>query len=331
MPVVVRAVVSLRPGCKLYYDPPLRGDSFESDRFFDSHRGEYATFVEYSEDLVGVLDYRGRMPGRYINLEGLKVQFDGEKEVRSLNILHFVVVDAVHATVSYNAGDDQRLGDLPHPILFYPGDLVRFKPYKEGREDVPRLVRSLFIGKGIFAKDDMPRYEVMEVATETEERNRKFDEENAKRPKEKRLVKNILDGSHGWNTPGEELELVSRGNVWALYNDPSKLRFASDQEESNFWARDGISKVVASEPESSAQRAALIPVYAYELDAAYNLFAARVGDVLQSTRSKHLPAVAGEVAQYRVHILHECFAEHRERVRALTERLWQPQLQQSVA
>ena len=161
MSVTIRASVALQPGCKLYYDCPLKGGDYKSEQFFEKHRGKYATFIGYSEKLVDVLDFQGRLPGRYIDLEGVQVQFDGE-EVRGLNILHFIVADASKAQLMDAAAKDQRLGDLPHSPLFYPGDTVRFKkkPDVEGVTDEPRKVQQIFLCKP-FTQDDVPRYEVM--------------------------------------------------------------------------------------------------------------------------------------------------------------------------
>lgn len=330
MSIVLRAAVRLEPGCRLYYDCPLGGDDFRSQQFFEKYHGKYATFVGYSEKHIGVLDSQGRMPGRYINPDGIRVRFEGEEEEHGLNIRHFILADGEKATLAEGYSEDQRVGDLPHPILYYPGDMVRFKLYKEGRENAPRLVRQVFVSDGLFATDGIPRYEVMETEHEARERNRKFDEENAKRPDGRKLVKSLLNDRHGWNTSHEEIELVSRGNVWALYNDPSKLTFASDEEESEFWAKDGIGKRASSKKAEARSRYALASEIAddHSLEAVYKLFTSGEADVINRSEIARIREIPD---RYVARKLHECFAEHRERVHALTQRLWAHQVKQTAA
>ncbi len=329
MSVTIRAVVSLEPGCKLYYDCPLRSDSYSSQNFFDTHRGKYATFKEYSEKLIDVLDLHGRIPGRYVDPKGVVVEFDGE-DAKSLNILHFVVADASKSKLVDASQKDQRLGDLPHPLLFYPGDTVRFKkkPDGAGVTDDPRKMQQIFLGKP-FTNDSFPRYEVMETESETAERIRKFDEENAERKEEHRLWSSPIRGARGWNTAGDDIELVARGNVWALYNDPTKLAFESDDAEAAFWAQDGICRYVQDEVKQGVlgiHKRALNSTFGLSLEDAHRLYAGGHADVIASTFSN-----PGDGPRYEAKRMHDCFAQHRARIRALTYKLWSHKVKQSAA
>lgn len=328
MSVVVRSALSLQSGCKLLYDPPLRGEDFESERFFKEHRDKQAAFVGYSEKMVGVLDYKGRLPGRYINPECIKVKFVGE-EARNLNIRQFVVIDKHLASVTDLADDDQRLGDLLHPILFYPDDLVRFKkkPSREVTRE-PKRIRGVFMEKP-FTMDGRPRYEVMETDTEYAARAAKLEKENEKRSSGKRLILSSLMAPDGWNTRVEDIKLVSRGNVWALYESPDSLSFESDEEESTFWARDGISKTIYPRNKDTTLGRMDVPdVDERSLESAYQGFLIGIGDVISVSELKQHPDAPD---RYHVHCLHDCFEEHRDGVRALTGRVWAHQVKQSVA
>jgi len=128
MPTVqIKALVELTPGDRLFYDCPNMGGDWKSDVFFKAYRHKIATFVGYLETFVGSEDYMGREPGRYLDPKGIRVMFDGETEVRSLNYYHFVLLPEGYS------GEDldhwlksQRLGPLPEEIAFAPLDLVCF-------------------------------------------------------------------------------------------------------------------------------------------------------------------------------------------------------------
>jgi hypothetical protein len=334
MSVTMRAVLALKPGCRLYYDCPLGGDSWKARQFFDKYRGKNATFVGYAEDLIGVLDFKGRMPGRYVDPKGLQVRFDGEETVHpNINILHFIVQDddPAHVSLANPAEKAGCLGDLPHPILFYPGDIVRFlkKPDNQGTSDEPRKVRAVFINKP-FTMDGVPRYEVMETPTEREARIEQFHNDNKGRPEGQRLVLATLPDRLGWNTTGEDIELVARGNVWALYHDPSQLSFDSDESESAFWTNRGISsRVSGSDADERGTMARFISsANGRTLEDAWRLFTAGEADALEPN---DLRGNLDNQPSHLMYKLHECWAEHRERVRALTQRLWEHQVKQSAA
>lgn len=332
MSVTVRAVLALQPGCRLLYDCPSMGDDWEATKFFDTYRGKYATFVGYDEGLVGPLDYLGRKPGRYINPKGIHVIFDGEERVhKGVNTSHFVVIEtnSTHVQVVEPAKEPHYVGELLHPVLFYPDDIVRFlKKPLDSISDDPREVRNVFLEKPFVEDDDVPRYEVMETHSEAAERSRKFDEENEARPEGHRFLMNMARGiPSGWNVSATELVLVTRGNVWALYNDPAQVSFDSVETELAFWARGGVSHHV-SLSDTERQQMTIADAFGHSLEEAWNFFTSEKADIIGvceiSAKPKSPPS-------YTVSKLHKCWAQHRERVRALTMTVWAHQLKDSVA
>jgi len=204
MAISMRAMLHLEPGARLYYDCPFwPTDDAKISAFFKSHRGKMATFASYCEDFVGPLDHHGRLPGRYIRDSCIDVRFDGEEKLyKAMNIKHFIVLDTKHAKlVASDEGD--RLGDLPHPIIYHPGDLVTCK------DDVKKDQHE--IGEVVLREDGTVVYEIR-----VGKRTREYKD--------------------------EQISLVSRGNVWSLYHDPRWLLFESDEEENEFWAQDGVSR-----------------------------------------------------------------------------------------
>lgn len=306
MPVIICVAADLLLGCNLLYDCPYGSDDWNSDQFFKANRGKRAEFVDYCETLVSILDHQGRMPGRYIDPHMIKVRFEGEQEVHSLQAQHFIALDATKVQPAFSAGKNQRFGDLPHPVLFYPGDKVRLKQKPATAMDTEHSVDMVFLGKP-FTRDEVPRYHVAETSEEGAERKRLFNEENAKREPGQQLFPTSDLFPHGWNMAGEDLELVERGNAWALYNDPSKLSFASDEEELRFWARDGVSKRIFG-----AERIGLA-------SATLSFKKSSVDVILPSTL---YPPSSDEPERYEGHKLFDCWSGHRERVRALTSRVY---------
>ncbi len=109
------------------------------------------------------------------------------------------------------------------------------------------------------------------------------------------LVKLILHykPSGGW---------LDRGNIYLLYNDPEHLTFGSDEEEIVFWAREGIS--VCGLGRGGGQ-----PMWP-----CMDFFDKGHIDLI----TRH-PKNESFFCTYK---LHSIFAEHRPRVRALTERVF---------
>ena len=297
--VVMRALLSPQPGCKLKYDCPLGGGSYKSEEFFKKYRGKPATFVGYSEKLVGPLDFKGRIPGRYLNPEDVKVRFDGEQEERELNIQHFIMLhprehDVMPADFDF---DNQRLGDLVHPVLYYPGDLVLDK--ETGKH---RTVQSVFLGHP-FTLDGVPRYDVAEVDGDYEARIKGVKEAWSKKTPENRPFLHHVPSRDSWNKKGGEISPVLRGNVWALYHDPSKLSFKSDEDEVEFWTQDGITYLLPTQDQQ---------------------YLALAMDIIER-REWDRPV------SYAPRRLHDCFAQHRDRVRTLTKRVLADKPTEAVA
>lgn len=334
MSVIIRTAMKLEPSCRLYYDCPLKGDDWRANEFFDKYRGRHATFIGYHEHLVGPLDYRGREPGRYINTEFINVRFDGEDCAHRLDVQHFVVDDTNpdHVQLAEAATDDQRLGDLPHPILFYPGDTVRFvnKP-EDCLSNNLRIVRGVFLSSP-FANDGVPRYGVGETSEEISERKgARLREANVGRLSNKTHFHSV-HVPLCWNVTGTNLTLIERGNVWALYHNPDLLSFISDEGELEFWGQDGICRYVTGEIKKSTlgvTQGWLDSSSGLTLNDALRIFDARHADIISPTHSN-----PGEPLQYSVKVLHDRWVEHRERVRALTQRLiqeWISQINQPAA
>lgn len=320
MSVVIRARVQLQPGARLYYDCPIRGDSFEANRFFEKHRGKEAEFVGYAEELIGPLDHRGRIPGRYINPEAVIVRFDGE-ESRSLNIRHFVVLETC-AAVFADGDSAGRLGDLLHPALFYSDDIVRADDPQQRINNDERMVGEVLVGKEEFAPGGVPRYFVMETDAEYEARMAGL---KAKSEAHKGAWVNAFlhKERSGCNMPADYLALVRHGNVWALYEAPDLLSFENDEKEATFWARDGVSKRLSGKQteEAGDMVGAMRYAYGYPLALAYQLFESGEADLILLS---NLTPPKGQPG-YIIRRLHDCFGEHRPRVRALTERMWHEQ------
>jgi hypothetical protein len=321
MSFCIKAVVELQPGCRLYYACPLGPtDDPRSTAFFKRYHGKYAKYVGPSEKLYGPLNHKGKLPGRYASQSGIKVCFEGETQVHEgLNLIHFVVIDTDPSHVRFTEStDDERLGDLPHPLLFYPEDSVRFKQVPEGRADVPRFVSGIWLEEG-YLHNGLPGYQVHE----------NDDEHRARAKTEERFMPSIVPFS--WNMAGENLELVARGNVWALYNDPSKLSFASDNEESAFWAQTGISKLVSAlDPATSdSELCTISAVSGLTAEIVWQGFQAERLDLIQLYDRPG--SRRDENARYRTYKLKDCFQQYRERVRALTTRLWESKLMQDAA
>jgi hypothetical protein len=315
MTIKLQALVRLAPGCRLYYDcPRMSGDDVRSDRFFKEHGRKHARFVRYSEKHVGVLSHDGRMPGRYIDPSCVIIRFESEEEEHRLNASHFVVVDRFNATFAEDEGE-MRLGDLPHPIEFWPDDVVRFR---EGAErpsffttNAPRVVSSINIER-IFLHAGAWGYQVRETDEEHQATV------NAKQPGTYGMVTR-----GGANVPGERLELISRGNVWALYNDPGRLVFASFEEEYEFWSRTGIAKYAMAK---NGREGLLRAVTGYPLPEATALYEEGHGDIVRAVPYQN----RNEPVRYELLKLHECFAGHRPHVRMLAKQ-WEERLKESFA
>lgn len=321
MAAVIRAQMRLQPGCRLYYDCPSRGESFEGDQFFNKYRGKYAEFVEYARELVGPLDHKGRMPGSYLHPGGIDVRFEGETEVhKDRNIHHFIVVDTSKATL-LNSVDQMRLGDLPSPVLFYPGDMVRFlKKPASALSDGPYEISSVFLKK-IFTSGGMPRYDVRAGVAEHEKREADY---RALPDKERPIFSSLLVPI-SWSAEGHDLELVARGNVWKLYHEPEKLSFSSDKEEAKFWCGSGLSYHVSQATIDSVLGAPKRsdPI-GYTFAKAWSVFESTLADLVEP-----LPGPEDN-RLYMVKKVMPCFQSHVSRARKASESVWAQEAARSL-
>lgn len=253
----MRGEFILLPGANLRYSPNMLPGYNEVEKY----HGQLAQFVEYKKIFVGPLDMQGRMPGVYADPTTLVVKFsDGAQySLHATNLKALPGLQVRFDRPLPPGAEDARIGDLPHPIQFWPGDLVKLN------KKTPSVEQSV--------------------------RGASFNSEGA-------LQYDVGEGSVG----GDHLDMVKRGNVWALYNDPTKLRFESDEEERSFWASEGISSRLPSGDMDFLQLAVDFFV----------LFSPG-GSRLQPRR------------------LHDCFAQHRERVRSMTKRLYGVEPEEALA
>lgn len=321
---VIRAALRMQEGCRLRYDCPSQGGSYGATKFFEKYLGKHCTFLGYGHTLVGILDFQGRMPGVYENTKSVTVVFDDEDQVHEgLQADHFVLIDTNPDCIQLvgTAVDVCFLGDLQHEISFYPGDTVRFirKPEKHLSDD-DRIVREVLLDKS-FTVDDIPRYLVEETRIEVDARIAAFHKENQQRPEEERLSTIGLRDHQAWPVDGDDIELIARGNVWALYSAPDELCFLSDSEEAAFWAQNGIARPVSNS--DSKKPGGLLGLNPLEetLESAAALFSADDADIIIVNEILTLPGLPAPPPTYSTYKLLECWSEHRDRVRALNKRL----------
>lgn len=306
----MQAFVVLREGMRLFYDcPAMSGESFAADSFFKKYHGKTATIAGFPTTPVGPFDRRGRLPGVYLSPGSINVQFEGEEEIHEgMNLVHFILLDPT-TTVPYDEYDRaQRVGDLH--LLFYPGDTVhKGDDLLQG----PRVVQEVK-----FAQNGEPLYVLAETTEATERRMAakaaEREVERAKRASDPSRMPMMPFSGHDYplteTCDGVSLVLVERGPAYFLYSDPSKLAFASPEEELSFWTEDGLSKTFYG----SRQH---VPHWEWSLEKAREIVEQGKGDlILASRRSSSLRG--GGAPKYTVRTLHSCFDQHRSRVRELT-------------
>lgn len=318
----MKAVLTLKPGCRLFYDCPMgMTDDPNSNRFFDTYRGKYARYVGPAEELFGPLNPEGRLPGRYAHPGCISVQFEGDTEIHhGINILHFIVHDTnpEHVKLSLSS-HDVRLGDL-HELSFYPGDLVRLKNPPPGWTSEAREVTSIFLRGSFIKSDGLPRYLIHATVEEAQNERNTASRGNG-------FYRSVFRSN--LNAAGDELRHIARGNVWALYNDPDRIAFSSDEDEQRFWTTEGISELVSAyDPANYSRRDLTISsATGLSLDVAWKGFLAGHADLI----SVYTYGNDRADATYRVRKLHKIFEQHRPRVRAFTQRMWAPMLSMDAA
>ena len=314
---ILKFVPTFPPNYKTAGKFSVSSESLPYLELMEKYHGQRAEFVDYDSYLVGVLDYRGLMPGTYRNRGLMLLKFDdgGQHLISAKDV---VVLPGLYVRHQHLADEEQeleRVGDLPHPILFYPGDKVWVKGQADFFPDDQHEVRSVFVGNEMFAPGGIPRYEVMETDGEQTARVREEDRKNIRKPPGQRVMRHYYVDRMGRNMAGDDLELAERGNVWALYNDPSKLVFESSEDELRFWTQDGISRRTFGDERQG-------------LELVYNLFAKGHFDLVKPSDFYNTPR--GSPVWYEGFTLREYFAEHRERVRALTKRMWENNLEPAI-
>ncbi|MEK7510932.1 MAG: hypothetical protein AAB582_01710 [Patescibacteria group bacterium] len=317
----LQALVLLREGMRLFYDCPLKGDSFEADNFFGKYKGKTAIIASFPMVFVGPLDSKGRLPGMYLKSKSINVQFEGEEQVHyGLNLHHFVLLDPTTTVTDAEYEAAQRAGDLPRPVEFYPSDTVR-----KGDDllQVPRVVQEVqFNDKG----------GLLYVLAETQEaKDQRKAEKDARLAEEweklkanpDRLPRMLFSGHDFPQTEtckGSNLVLIERGPVYFLYNEPEKLSFASPEEELNFWAHDGLSRTFYDSRHG-------VPHWEWSLEMAREILGRGEGDLILSSRPSR--SRSGEMTpRYTVRKLHPCFDQYRGRVREIALSVTEPPLEQ---
>lgn len=310
----MKAYLSVSVGMRVIYDcpPAITGDDWQSREFFGKYKGCKGTIVGFSTTYVSILDRFGRLPGTYYLPGYVDMQFDDDGLVqRGLNTKFVVLVDNAQTASFEGSLVHQYVGDLPYPIQFYPGDTVHKS------NDLLKIER--LVDRVDFDAEDerVPKYFLAE--TEEIKKLREKDKETAwnegKFPNPAfSVIESLFD---------TELELVSRGNLYWLYIDASKMDFATPEDAVKFWAQDGLSYATIV-GESHRE-----PVYECSHTMALAMLGRGEGELiisLQQTSRVRFTSVHGT---YRVHRLHDCFASHREYVRALSLIMEESQMAES--
>lgn len=311
MPILqMRACVHVAVGMRVHYGcPEMSMDDPGSDRFFKRNHGKVGTIVGFPERYVGVLDPEGCLPGVYYRTDSIDVQFLGEDTVhRALNLEHFALLDmGVTVVPGVNLGE-QRVRDLPTPILFYPDDLV-YKLSDPGR--APRSIYGVCVsGEGAVT------YLLAETPEARAQREKEVCAYRAQSGGRECVVitRSSMDPPRPEPSDSSDLTLLARGNVYHLYHAPDKLAFDSPELEVLFWGRRGISRSVFN------RRG-----WGWTLATAREMVEGGRGDLI--TQSKmYGDAAGGKGPRFEVWALLPCFSQHRERVRALFLNVTQPPL-----
>jgi hypothetical protein len=299
--------VKLEKGMKVFYDCPSMGDDAESDSFFRKYRHKTATIVGFGEYYVGLLDKAGRSPGVYVKPNSVHVRFSGERHVHhNLNLKFFVLVDPVVTVKATPEPLNGKVRDLPYPILFYPGDVV-----KKNDNPEPRIIESVDV-------DDTGK--VFYFLAERKEDKEKREEENARlRDEHKKKTTNFLERlfppSRDYQEEkylGKQLKLIKRGNVYHLYSGTGRLAFDSHDEELTFWSQDGISETVFGSN-------GIFVIFEWSFDGAFKKFEKREGDIIVMSGEPYKDVRGITRERFTLRKLLPPFKRYRRRVRALTK------------
>ncbi len=299
----IRAHVRLKPGMRVLYSPLYPPDDFKGHRFDKKYSGSTAVVRGFDQEYVAPLDTKGRWPGAYAESSIVNVCFEGEKEVFSSDVSHLIVLDACETIKAEDATMGERIGDLPYKLRFYPGDRVRKRGDKTGEV---RFVENVRIhDKGVI---------VYALSESTASRNRR---EKIRLESGGVATSNIIL-PQAESSDGKGFVVASRGNVYDLYCAPEKLSFTSDEQELAFWAQDGVSRAITHGKNLMSIR------YEWPLEEARRIVAGGGGDFVIKSREYKNVVVTGRKGTHQVRELHGCFAQYRERVRAVAARVTEP-------
>ncbi len=202
--------------------------------YFDKRAKSEGLVVGYEYSYQGPGGHRSPPPGTYTRNtkfpEGFIVQPDGGGPLVCVPIENAELISGYgHAIPRRHSmsREQQRIGDLPKPIIAYPKDLVRFK------EDAPGVERNVvsisFTGLGT------PVYAVCRTPAEVVAEN--ASRENAAKGTHRGWIV-CPDGDIHSYVREEAIELVRRGNVYHLFHGaPDDLSFDSLRDEVDFWKR----------------------------------------------------------------------------------------------
>ena len=292
----LRVEIGMRVICDSHF---VSGESLPGGNFFQKYRHTYGTIAGFSTEYAGPLDSKGRLPGTYYTSDGIDVRFDGEDTVHTdLNIKAFILISTTTTTSIDSPLTHQWVGELPNPIEFYPDDIVR---KADDLLQTERVIESVDINK-----DGSLVYTLAE--TKNDRVARKNDHEKIlNRPRKsgdwlERILPRRARTEHCF---GKQLVFVKAGNVRRLYKEPTSMYFDSPSDELRFWARDGISSLYFGKGS--------VFQLGFSLNDARHILEAGECDIIVCTDkvSNH----------HQIYKLHNCFEQHRNRVRTLAHSL----------
>lgn len=315
MPMFEEAICMIPSAVKLWLGASVivnlrTAEGHEAREFQAEYNGQIAAVVGFESVYVGPLHHGGLLPGVYPGEQVCIRLGNGNRQwVRP----HMLVLNEMVTTKATSQLSRVEPKPLPRKIRYYPDDVVRRQsdPLKERRKVVRVEVKE--------------NGEVFYCLSQTAAAKMEYEERLAEYKKRGRIglgLANLGLSSQTERSDGAGLKLVARGNVYHLYEAPKKLRFTSDVEELAFWARDGVSERVSTG--SGPYLASKNPLRGeFTLKEARKLVERGEGDLIVK------PAPSGVIwvengadrGGHHVYKLHDCFSEHRERVRALTARL----------
>lgn len=261
----------------------------DPQELYNKYVGRVGTIVNFTTERVLPLDSSGRWPGEYYS--GFGVRFDGDYEVLYPNGHDCEIIDGPVEVPKVGATNSVHTKRQTLPV--YPGDVVRVKG---APLQLPTIVCSIwneFTGPALVSCDV-----VCAAAMETF-----FAERTLTAADTKELSTLFHDARRNLTDSFSslELELLERGNVYWLYNDPTKLNFSSLEAELCFWEMDGLSDSVSYEDQ-----------FQFSLGQAKELQRSGQGELI--VESKYSDP---RDKKYSVRRIYDCFEPYRARVREL--------------